>query len=139
MTFGNEVLDLSAARKARTDSEELVDLSNDPTHPVGSLPFVRSRRPHGAGIDYWVVDHSTNYRASYRADCETGRALGKQYLAFIGEHPTNGNATLLACIVADMVKYVDHQGQLSGIERGFLWAVNEAAMTIAAVRAGRLG
>ena len=135
----SEVLDLSAARKEIADREELVDLARNAAHPIGSLSFMRRREPPGAGIDYWVVDHSTDYRASYVADCATGRALAAQYLAFIGEHPTNGNATLLACIVADMAKFVDHRGQLSGVERGFLWAVNEAAMTIAAVRAGRLG
>ncbi|WP_292529478.1 hypothetical protein [Methylocystis sp.] len=102
-------------------------------HYVDVLSFMKRRKPKGTGIDCWAVKPS----GSYSRDYETGRALGREYLAFIGRYPTNGNATLLNCIVRDMAE----RGRVGGLEFGFLNCVNEYAMfaasTVASVEARR--
>lgn len=102
-------------------------------HHADVLSFMKRRKPRGTGIDYWAVKSSGNYSRDY----ELGRALGREYLAFIGRYPTNGNATLLNCIVRDMAD----RGRVGGLEFGFLNCVNEYAMfaasTVASVEARR--
>ena len=102
-------------------------------HHAEALSFMKRRKPKGTGINYWTVKPS----GSYSRDYETGRALGREYLAFIGRYPTNGNATLLNCIVRDMAE----RGRVGGLEFGFLNCVNEYAMfaasTVASVEARR--
>lgn len=95
------------------------------------LSFVEkntAKGPAGGGYLYWVVDPSDNYGQ----DCQTGKALADEYLGFLGEHPNNGNSTLLGCIVKDMVK----RGTFSGVELAFLNRVNTNAMAFAAMTAG---
>ena len=67
-----------------------------------------------------------------RSDCETGRELAREYLAYIGQYSTVCNATLLGCIVNDTFNSLSDRGRLSGIEIAFLAGVNRAAMTLAA-------
>lgn len=92
------------------------------------LSFMKRRKPRGSGINHWNVTAT----GPYSEDCEIGRELGREYLAYIGKYPTVGNATLLGCIVNDMVHGLGDQGRLSGIEIGFLAEVNRAAMALAA-------
>lgn len=96
-------------------------------HHADVLSFMKLRKPRGSGIDYWAVAAS----GDYSRDCETGTALGREYLAYLGQYPTVGNATLLNCIVHDMVSQ-RAGGRLTGIEIGFLCRVNEYAMATAA-------
>jgi len=110
------VITLATARAARRSSIT--------AHPADDLSFMARRLPSGSGINYWVVEGT----GSYTADCELGRKLAGDYLAYIGTHPTNGNATLLGCIANDMMRRVRDDGRLSGIEISFLAAVNECAM-----------
>ena len=90
-----------------------------PPHEADTLSFMRRRKGGGGGIDYWHVRAS----GKYSADCETGQKLAAEYLAFLAEYPTNGNMTLLQCIVSHMVK----SGQWNGVCVGFLRTVNECA------------
>ena len=85
------------------------------------------REPKGTGIDYWLINPTGNYGA----DCEAGRKLADEYLAYIGEHPTNGNATLLTCIVREMIERAKEDQKWSGIHVGFLAGVNRHAMATA--------
>lgn len=101
------------------------------TGMADDLSFV-VRNPEGGGFDYWDVKSTGNYSA----DCNLGRRLGEEYLAYIGERPTYGNATLLHCIVDSMMSRrqepVTRWGQhTTGIEIGFLSAVNGYAMATA--------
>ncbi len=92
------------------------------------LSFVE-RRPDGNGYDYWAVQTS----GSYSADCDLGRKLGEQFLTFIGEHATNGNATLLGCIVGSMVDNAAAGRRSRGAEVAFMARINEYAMAVAVV------
>lgn len=98
-----------------------------PAHPADDLSFMKLRKPRGSGIDYWAVEAS----GDYSADCDKGNELGREYLAYLGQHPTVWNASLLNCIVHDMVSQ-RAGGRLTGIEIGFLSRVNEYAMATAA-------
>ena len=89
-----------------------------------ALSFVRRRKPKGAGFDYWSISPSGNYTA----DCEAGRLLAVEYLAFIGNYPTVGNATLLNCIVHDMIEHTKSGNDWSGVHLGFIRTINECAM-----------
>ena len=97
-------------------------------HHADTLSFMERRKPRGSGVNNWNITAT----GQYSQDCETGRELAREYLAYIGQYPTVGNATLLGCIVRDMVKRVDDSGRLSGVEIGFLAEINRAAMTLAA-------
>ena len=99
---------------------------NDP-HFAEVLSFMSKRKPKGTGIDYWDVTPT----GSYSDDCETGRALAEEYLTFIGSNPTAGNATLLTCIVREMIDRAANGGQWSGVHVGFLAGVNHHAMAAA--------
>src|SRR5688500_12283587 len=80
-------------------------------HPADDISFMKRRKPRGTGIDYWSVEATGHYDL----DCTEGKELAREYLTYIGQHPTYGNATLLGLIVRDMVeKHVD--GRLSGVE-----------------------
>ena len=96
-------------------------------HPADALSFMKFRKPKGSGIDYWIVAPTGDYSADYAK----GSELGREFLAYIGQHPTNGNTTILTPIVSDMMKRVAPCGRLSGIEIGFLNCVNEVAMVAA--------
>jgi hypothetical protein len=93
-------------------------------HPADVLSFMR-RRPKGGGIDYWTVEASGNYGV----DCRRGKELAMEFGAFLGREPTYGNASLLQCIVADMVRrpHVAAAGRLSGVEVAFLATVGRLA------------
>lgn len=101
-------------------------------HHADVLSFMKRRKPRGSGIDYWAVEVS----GDYSRDCETGETLGREYLAYLGQHPTVGNATLLNCIVHDMVRQ-RAGGGLTGVEIGFLSRVNKYAMATAVALVGR--
>lgn len=93
---------------------------------------VRKPKGQGGGFDYWNVEST----GDYGHDCYLGRRLGEEYLAYIGKRPTNGNATLLHCIVDSMMSRRSepstHWGRhATGIEIGFLAAVNGYAMATA--------
>jgi hypothetical protein len=96
-------------------------------HPADDLSFMKRRRPKGGGIDYWLINPTGNYSA----DCEAGRKLADEYLAYIGEHPTNGNTTLLTCIVHEMIDRAIAGQKWSGVHVGFLASVNRYAMATA--------
>ena len=89
-----------------------------------TLSFVKRRKPKGGGFDYWAVSPSGNYTR----DCAAGKLLADEYLAFIGKYPTVGNATLLNCIVHEMVEHGKSGNGWSGVHLGFIHAVNEYAM-----------
>ena len=98
-----------------------------------ALSFIKGRKPKGGGHDYWSVLPSGNYPA----DCETGRFLATEYLTFIGNYPTVGNATLLNCIVREMVEKATIGKGWSGVHLGFIRTVNEFAMATAVMAQAR--
>jgi hypothetical protein len=102
------------------------------SHPADDLTFMKRRKPRGTGINYWVVEDDGS---SYTEECRKGAALGREYLSYLGEHPTYGNASLLGPIVNDMLarSEVQRRGKLTGVEIAFLAKVNEAALTMAAI------
>lgn len=108
-----------------------------PPHHADDLSFMRRRRPKGSGIDYWVVAPVAPKIGvgGYTADCETGRRLADEYLSYIGKHPTYGNATLLTCIVHEMIDRAKAGEGWSGINVGFLSQINRHAMAMAAALA----
>jgi hypothetical protein len=97
-------------------------------HPADDLSFMKRWMPRGTGVDYWNIEAT----GRYDLDCEKGKELAREYLAYIGQHPTFGNATLLGCIVGDMAGRVADRGRLSGVEIAFLQCINEAALFTAA-------
>jgi hypothetical protein len=122
----SNIVNLGKVRKAR-ENAALPPRSD-------ALSFVTKRKGKGGGFDYWNVDST----GDYSADCELGRRLGEEYLAFIGAHPTYGNGTLLHCIVDSMMSRrrepSTHWGRhVSGVEIGFLSAVNRYAMAAARI------
>ena len=92
-----------------------------PRHAV-ELSFM-APRSIGGGVDHFRAETT----GSYSGDCDHGRALAMEYLDYVGKHPTNGNTTLLACIVLDMMKADTSKGLIIG----FMGAVNEYAMSVA--------
>lgn len=95
-------------------------------HPR-ELSFVASAIK-GGGFNYWAVEPTGNYGT----DCAKGRELGGEYLDFLGTFPTNGNATLLGCIVGSMIEQAVENGRnAKGLEIGFLAHVNEYALAAA--------
>jgi hypothetical protein len=116
----NNVISLATARRLRRNKAKL-------PHPADDLSFMKRRKPRGTGIDYWLINPTDDSSA----DCETGRKLAEEYLAYIGEHPTYGNATLLTCIVHEMIERARDGQKWSGIHVGFLRVVNDHAMAIA--------
>jgi hypothetical protein len=81
------------------------------------------------GYNYWNVEPA----GSFSADCELGRKLGVEFLTFIGQHSTNGNATLLGCIVQSMIENAAAGRRVRGAEIGFMAQINEYAMAVAVV------
>ncbi|MBZ9919118.1 hypothetical protein LB517_10705 [Mesorhizobium sp. BR1-1-12] len=97
-------------------------------HPADDLSFMHPR-PGGNGICYWNVEPT----GSYSRDCDKGHQLAQEYLNYIGRHPTNGNTTLLGCIVNDMCRVRQEErkpsrNHVTGLEVGFLLEVNRYAM-----------
>lgn len=93
-------------------------------HPADDLPFMQTRPKRTGGIDYWQISPTGNYTQ----DGETGGALADEYLSYVGRHPTNFNATLLTCIVREMIERAKDGQEWSGVQVGFLAAINRAAM-----------
>jgi len=100
-------------------------------HHADALSFMRRLQPAGSGIDYWAVADSGKYPLDY----QMGQRLGNEYLEFVGNHPTLGNANLLGWIVADMARTLDHRGRIDASALGFLKVVNEYAIAAAAIMA----
>jgi hypothetical protein len=95
-----------------------------------ALSFVTDASNIGSklgGYCYWHVSPTGNYTD----DCELGAKLASEYLSFIGQWPTNGNQTLLTCIVRDMIDLAKAGSPWSGVHVGFLSNVNGYAMTAA--------
>lgn len=111
----------------------VVQLRNSPvserktSHPADDLSFLKKRKPRGGGgIDYWNVKPS----GDHYLDFARGKELALEYLSYIGQHPTIGNSNLLPMIVSSMLeKHVD--GRLSGVAKGFIQGINDAAMITA--------
>lgn len=99
----------------------------DGPHPADDLSFMTPRPRRGSGIDYWLIQPG----GSYGDDCETGRRLAEEYLTYIGKHSTVGNATLLTCIVREMIDRAKGGEEWSGVHVGFLAGINEYAMSMA--------
>lgn len=93
------------------------------------LSFVSRRQPDGSGFDYWAVETT----GSYGRDCELGRKLGEEFMSYIGESPTNGNATLLADIALG-IRNQPSERFGKGIVIGFMRRVNDYAMSVARLR-----
>ena len=100
--------------------------------PSDALSFVKRRKSKGGGYDYWSISPSGNYTTG----CEAGRLLAAEYLAFIGKYPTAGNATLLNCIVREMVERATSGNGWSGVHLGFIRTINEYAMETAVMMRG---
>src|SRR5664279_3650473 len=98
-----------------------------PTHHAEALSFMQVRKKRGTGIDYWIVESS----GKYGVDCDKGGQLADEYLTYIGEYPTVGNATLLNCIVHEMIDRAKAGEPWTGIHVGFLRGVNDYAMVTA--------
>ncbi|MCT7375466.1 hypothetical protein [Chelativorans salis] len=99
-------------------------------HPADDLSFMARRKPIGRGVDYWRI-HGAD---SYSGEWEAGAILADEYLAYVGAHPTNGNANLLHCIVEGMFQRpeVQRKGMLTGIEMAFLKRLNDVLLSVAA-------
>jgi hypothetical protein len=101
-------------------------------HPAADLSFMRVKTgDEGGGVDYFNVISADDYRnaGNYAADFERGKASAREYLDYLGKHPTNGNATLLGCIAVDMIR----KGTPKGLVLGFMAEVNDYAMGVAKV------
>jgi hypothetical protein len=125
--MSGKIVNLAAARAAR-------DRRPPSTNRLDTLSFVRKRASkEGGGFDYWSVATT----GSYGTDCDKGRDLGAEYLAFLAANPSSGNASLLQCVVASMIeRALAHGRDAKGIEVGFLQSVNEHAL-LAALAIGR--
>lgn len=99
-------------------------------HPADALSFVRRRQESGH-IDWWAVEDGSDFRA----DFAMGESMGREYLDFIGRHPTYGHCLLLGHIVAGMAHSLDERGRLGASATGFLRVVNEHAMASATILA----
>lgn len=98
-------------------------------HPANDLSFMRRRKrgERGGGFVCWEPAPT----GDYSLDCEVGRLMAEEYLAYIGRHPTNGNATLLTQIVRQMIERAQNGESWSGLHVGFLERVNTHAMAAA--------
>ena len=101
--------------------------------PSDALSFVKRRKPKSGGFNYWSISSSGNYTA----DCAAGKLMAAEYLAFIGKYPTVGNATLLNCIVREMVEQATSGNGWSGLHLAFIGAINEYAMATAEMMHGK--
>lgn len=122
----NNIIRLGKVRKAREKA------AMPPAPDALSFVIKRNMRK-GGGFNYWAVKPT----GSYDADCDTGAMLAKEYLAFIGTYPTYGNATLLTCIVRDMIDQAKDGAPWSGMHVGFLTDVNQDAMVAAHIKTSR--
>ncbi len=112
-------------RKALTN---VIDFPvKSPTHHAETLSFMQLRKKRGTGIEYWIVESSGNYIVDY----DKGRKLADEYLTYIGEYPTCGNATLLILIVRDMIDRAKAGEPWTGIHVAFLRGINNYAMATA--------
>lgn len=121
------------ARRAGTKSTRTKPASIQSTkHPAQhaiDLSFMRLRtRDEGGGIDSWTVEATDNYTA----DCRKGSGLAREFMSYIGQHPSYGNGTLLAGIVDSMVERRSGRG-LSGLEVAFLNETNRWAQVTATI------
>ncbi|PRD40430.1 hypothetical protein C5748_27015 [Phyllobacterium phragmitis] len=100
-----------------------------PTQFARDLSFMSLKIPRGTGIDYWIVEGT----GGYGTDCDKGHELALELLSYVAQHPSYGNATLLASIVGCMITRheVQEKGRLTGIEIAFLNRVSLHAATAA--------
>lgn len=102
---------------------QITELSFVTKHPSGKI---------GGGLNYWTVEPT----GDYSKDCQKGRELAEEFLTYIGKYPTNGNASLLQCIVDSMIAarsdHPNHYGKFTtGLEVAFLATINEFALVTA--------
>lgn len=102
-----------------------------PGHPL-NLSFV-AKRNDGGGLDCWNVMPISSYITA----CMKGRELGQEYLAFVGQYPTNGNVILLSWIVASMLEKSAAGQNHRGLAVGFFAEINRHAIATAALLAGK--
>lgn len=119
----------------RAAAEGMPDVNRLAPHPADDLSFMHRKPRDVGGICYWNIEAT----GRYGADCDNGFSLAREYLDYIGKHPTNGNATLLACIVNDMMVRRRDEGKLSGVELAFLNEVNRHAMATAKIVLATVG
>jgi hypothetical protein len=100
----------------------------NPSRP-DALSFVTRNPAKIGGFNYWNVATTGNWSG----DCEMGAKLGAEFLTFLGKHPTNGNATLLGCIVTSMVDNATAGHRARGAEVAFMKQINDYAMAVAVV------
>ncbi|WP_155929521.1 hypothetical protein [Mesorhizobium sp. L2C067A000] len=98
-------------------------------HEADTLSFMHRKPREIGGVCYWNVEAT----GQFGKDCDKGHELAREYLDFVGRHPTNGAATLLGCIVNDMCRLrqeerLPSRNHLTGVEIGFLGEVNRYAM-----------
>jgi len=83
--------------------------------PSDALSFVERRESDWTNVP--TAD-------SYTGECEIGELLAKEFIAFIGQYPTNGNGALLGSIAIDMEK----NGASRGHKLSFMNTVSKYAM-----------
>jgi hypothetical protein len=97
-----------------------------PVHYAETLSFMRRRKPLGTGVDYWAAAPT----GSYSEDCNKGRMLAAEFVEYLGEHPTNGNANLLTQIVIELTRRGDDK-EGRGLVVGFMNYVGNHLTAIA--------
>jgi hypothetical protein len=128
----NKIIDSQAniipfSRTATPPAKVIDSPVKSPTHHAKTLSFMQLRKKRGTGVDYWIVESSGNYTI----DCDKGEQLADEYLTYIGKYPTVGNATLLNCIVHDMIDRAKAGAPWTGVHVGFLSGINRYAMATA--------
>ena len=128
LTNGEAVPKISNALAGITFAGSIGNPEVGKNHPADALSFVRRRKESGH-IDWWAVEDGSNFRA----DFAMGESMGREYLDFIGRHPTYGHCLLLGHVVAGMAHTIDERGRLGASATGFLRVVNEHAMASATI------
>jgi hypothetical protein len=105
----------------------------EPMPPLAdALSFVVRRTPNaeGGGFNYWNVQRT----GAYVTDRRMGRALGEEFVEFLGRYPTLANAGLLGLIVNDIRANSPDATRLGGVEIGFLSAIGDAVLNWGALQ-----
>ena len=102
-----------------------------PIHYAEALSFVERLKPRGSGLNHWAVKPTGNYTR----DNELGTKIAWELLRFVGANFTNGNVTLLQCVVGDMMRNMHSEGRdrFNPVELGFLSTFGQFAFAGARV------
>ena len=121
--------DMSNVLRFPTAEKRIIAKPDADSHHADMLSFMRRiPRREGGGIDSWVVEPAGHYVDQ----CEQGKRLAREFLSYIGQYPTVGNAYLLSDIVLSMVEKARHGQECKGLYVGFLHQVGRYAMAAAA-------